>query len=48
MSMSETFSLFYFNKSLLHKSSEQSNLITGPEMKSSPPEAKNPGIFHDS
>ena len=36
-------SLLYFNKALSHKSSE-----TGPRLNSSPPEAKNPGIFHGS
>ena len=38
-------SLLYFNKTLLHKSSEQSSLISGPELNSSPLEAKNPGVF---
>ena len=32
----------YFNKTLLHKSSERSSLISGPGLNSSPPEAKNP------
>ena len=41
-------SLLYFNKTLLHKSSEQSSLISGPGLNSSPPEAKNPGVFHGS
>ena len=35
----------YFNKTLLHKSSEWSSLISGPRLNSSPPEAKNSGIF---
>ena len=38
-------SLLYFNKTLLHKSSEQSSLVSGPRLNSSPPEAKNPGII---
>ena len=37
----------YFNKTLLHKSSERSSLITGPGLNSSP-KAKNPGILHSS
>ena len=41
-------SLLYFNKTLLHKSSEQSSLISGPWLNSSHPEAKNPGIFYGS
>ena len=36
MSMSEAFSLLYFNKTLLHKSSERSSLISGPDLNSSP------------
>ena len=48
MSMSETFSLLYFNKTLLHKSSEQSSLVSGPGLNSPPPEAKNPSVFHGS
>ena len=35
----------YFNKTLLHKSSERSSLISGPGLNSSPPEAKKPGVF---
>ena len=35
----------YFNKILLHKSSERSSLISGPGLNSSPPGAKNPGVF---
>ncbi|KAB0353390.1 hypothetical protein FD755_023907, partial [Muntiacus reevesi] len=35
----------YFNKTLLHKSSERSSLVSGPELNSSPPEAKNPAIL---
>ena len=35
----------YFNKTLLHKSSERSSLVSGPGLNSSPLEAKNPGIF---
>ena len=46
--MSEAFSLLYFNKTLLHKSFERSSLVTGPRLNSSPPGAKNPGIFHGS
>ena len=34
----------YFNKTLLHKSSEQSSLVSGPRLNSSP-EAKNPSLF---
>ena len=32
----------YFNKTLLHKSSERSSLVSGPGLNLSPPEAKNP------
>ena len=35
----------YFNKTLLHKSSERSNLVSGPGLNSFPPGAKNPGVF---
>ena len=35
----------YFNKTLLHKSSERSSLVSGPRLNSSPPEAKNPSVF---
>ena len=35
----------YFNKTLLHKSSERSSLVSGPGLNSSPPGAKNPGVF---
>ena len=35
----------YFNKTLLHKSSEQSSLVSGPGLNSSPLGAKNPGVF---
>ena len=38
-------SSLYFNKTLLHKSSELSSFVPGPGLNSSPPEAKNPGIF---
>ena len=41
-------SLLYFNKTLLHKNSERSSLVSGPRLNPSPPEAKNPGIFRDS
>ena len=41
-------SLLYFNKALLHKSSERSSLVTGPGLSSSSPEAKNPGVFRGS
>ena len=43
MPMSEaSLSPLYFNKTLLHKSSERSSLVSGPRLNSSPPEAKNP------
>ena len=35
----------YFNRTLLHRSSEGSSLISGPQLNSSPLEAKNPGVF---
>ena len=35
----------YFNTTLLHKSSERSSLVSGPRLNSSPPGAKNPGVF---
>ena len=35
----------YFNKTLLHKSSEGSSLVSGPRLNCSPLEAKNPGVF---
>ena len=35
----------YFNKTLLHKSSERSSLLSGPGLNSSPLEAKNPGVL---
>ena len=38
-------SFLYFNKTLLHKSSEWSSLVSGPGLNSSPSEAKNPGVF---
>ena len=38
-------SSLHFNKTLLHKSCEQSSLVFGPGLNSSPPEAKNPGVF---
>ena len=34
----------YLNKTLLHKSSERSSLVSGPRL-NSPPGAKNPGVF---
>ena len=37
--------LLYFNKTLLHKSSERSSLVSGPRLNSSPPGAKNPSVF---
>ena len=37
-------SSLYFNKTLLHKSSERSSLVSGPRL-NSPPGAKNPGVF---
>ena len=46
MSMSEAFCIsFILNKTLLHKSSERSSLISGPGQNSSSPEVKNPGVF---
>ena len=38
----------YFNKTLLHKSSEQSSLVSGPGLNSSPPEAKNPTSYRSA
>ena len=38
----------YFNKTLLHKSSEQSSLICSPGLNSSPPEAKNPASYRSA
>ena len=38
----------YFNKTLSHKSSEWSSLVTCPGLNSSPLKAKNPSIFHGS
>ena len=35
----------YFNKTLLHKSSEWPSLVSGPGLNSSPPGAKHPGVF---
>ena len=35
----------FLGKTRLHKSSERSSLVSGPGLNSSPPEAKNPGIF---
>ena len=35
----------YFNKTLFHKSSARSSLISGPGLNSSPLEAKNPEVF---
>ena len=46
MSMSEA--VLYFNKTLLHKSSEWSSLISGPGLNSSPLEAKNPSVLRGS
>ena len=37
--------LLYFNITSLHKSSEQSSLVSGPRLNSSPLGAKNPGVF---
>ena len=46
MSVSEAFSIpFIFNKTLLHKSSERSSLISGPGLNSSLLQAKNPSVF---
>ena len=39
------FYLLYTLIKLLHKSSERSNLASGPGLNSSPLEAKNPGVF---
>ena len=36
------------SKTLSHKTSERSSLVTGPRLNSSPPEAKNLGIFYGS
>ena len=41
-------SLLYFNKTLLHKSSQRSSLVTGPGLNSSSLETKNPGVFRGS
>ena len=41
-------SLWYFNKTVLHKSSEWSSLDSGPELNSSPLEAKHPSTIHCS
>ena len=41
-------SLWYFNKTLLHKSSEWSSLLSGPGLNSSTPEATNPSVIHCS
>ena len=41
-------SLLYFNKTLLHKISEQSNFVSGLRLNCSPLEAKNPSVFHSS
>ena len=38
----------YFNKTLLHKSSERSSLVCSPGLNSSPPEAKNPVSYHSA
>ena len=38
-------SLLYFSKTLLHKSSEWSSLVSGLGLNSSPLEAKNPSVF---
>ena len=38
----------YFNKTLLHKCSEWSSLVSGPGLNSSLLEAKNPGVFWGS
>ena len=35
----------YFNKTLLHKSSERSSLVSGPRLNSSPLGAKNPSVL---
>ena len=50
MPMSEAFSIsqLYFNKTLLHKSSERSSLVSGPGLNLSPPEAKNPASYHSA
>ena len=44
MPMSKTLSPLYFNKTLLHKSSKWSSLVSGPRLNSSPPGAKNPSV----
>ena len=38
----------YFNKTLLHKISERSSLVSGPRLNSSPPEATNPMSHHSA
>ena len=50
MPMSEAFSIsqLYFNKTLLHKSSERSSLVSGPRLNSCPPEAKNPASYRSA
>ena len=49
MSLSEAFSIsFIFNKTLLHKSSEEPSLVSGPRLNFSPPEAENPSVFPGS
>ena len=45
MPMSEAFSPLYFNKTLLHKSSERSSLVSGPRLNSSPLEVKNSSLI---
>ena len=46
MSMTEAFSLLYFNKTLLHKSSEWSSLVSGPRWKSKRPRISTPFTAH--
>ena len=43
-----TLSPLYVNKTLLHKSSERSSLVSGPGLNSSPLEAKNPASNHSA
>ena len=46
MPMSDAFPVsLYFNKTLLHKSAEQSSLVSGPRLNSSPLGAKNLGVI---
>ena len=48
MTISEALSLLYFSKTLLQKSSELLNLVSGPKSKPSPLEVTSPGSAHGS